>query len=186
MLSLRRGLAALGVALAFVLLAPAVAAFADDDGQAIEDCLNKPDNPDGTPVECDPSVLDSDSDFSSDFDEGLPVGAFVGAFVVIALLGAATTVWKVSTARRLATESGMDPGLATQVTLLTDDGLEATYLSANLRGKKVADSDSVDDGPAPIPATAAQRLAELKTLLDDGVITQAEHDARRQAIIDAI
>jgi hypothetical protein len=30
------------------------------------------------------------------------------------------------------------------------------------------------------------RLAELKGLLDQGVLTQAEYDARRRAIIDSI
>jgi hypothetical protein len=113
---------------------------------------------------------------------GVP-GAFVLLLVIGLLVGIGLTVWKVSTARRLATQSGMDPGLATQMTLLTDDGLDATYLAASLRPRPAT--------AAPPPATApvrdaSTRLAELKGLLDRGVVTQAEYDARRQAIIDSV
>ena len=94
-----------------------------------------------------------------------------------------TFFWKVSTARTIATRSGMDPDMAAQMVFLTDNGLDATYLAANLR-------PSADPAPVPVaerlPATAAQRLAELKGLLDDGLITQVEHDKRRTAIIDAV
>jgi hypothetical protein len=42
-----------------------------------------------------------------------------------------------------------------------------------------------------VPAAAstrdvATRLAELTGLLEQGVVTQAEYDARRQAIIDSV
>jgi Short C-terminal domain len=103
--------------------------------------------------------------------------------MVVILLGIAVTVWKVSTARKLATRSGMDPGLATQMTLLTDNGLDATYLAASLRQP----SPSVNALAAPAPVRdASTRLAELKGLLDRGVVTQAEYDAQRQAIIDSV
>jgi hypothetical protein len=78
----------------------------------------------------------------------------------------------------------MDAGLATRMTLLTDDGLEATYLASSLR-------PAVTPATRPTPAAAptrdvATRLAELTGLLDQGVVTQAEYDARRQAIIDSV
>jgi hypothetical protein len=40
----------------------------------------------------------------------------------------------------------------------------------------------------PVAGTrdASSRLTELKGLLDQGVVTQAEYDARRQAIIDSV
>jgi hypothetical protein len=81
----------------------------------------------------------------------------------------------------MARRSGMDPDEATAMTLLTDDGFEATYLASNLRG----------ESPAPAPASgappaAAGRLQELQGLLDRGLITEAEYAGRRQAIIDAI
>ncbi|MDQ3915133.1 MAG: SHOCT domain-containing protein [Actinomycetota bacterium] len=40
--------------------------------------------------------------------------------------------------------------------------------------------------PAPEPSTAAERLKTLKDLLDQGLITQAEYDARRAATIEAL
>ncbi len=63
---------------------------------------------------------------------GIP-GWFVALFVLAIVVGIGVTVWKVSTARKLATQSGMDPGLATQMTLLTENGLDATYLASSLR-----------------------------------------------------
>jgi hypothetical protein len=111
-------------------------------------------------------------------------GGFAVLFVLVVAAGIAITVWKVSTARSLARRSGMDPDVATGMTLLTDDGFEATYLAANLRQ------------PPPAPAapptqptstrTTAERLAELAQLREQGLVTQAEHDARRQAIIDEV
>jgi hypothetical protein len=115
------------------------------------------------------------------FPEVVAPGGFVFVFVLAGLIGMAVLVWKVSTARRLAAGSGMDPGLATQMTLLTDDGLVATYLAASLRGPATASAAA----PAE-KATTAKRLTELKGLLDEGLISQAEYDERRGAIIDAV
>ena len=115
---------------------------------------------------------------------GLPSG-FAAFFVLALLVGVAVTVWKVSTARRLATQSGMDPGMATQMTLLTDDGLDATYLAANLRQHPSNAPGPGQASPSTTP-TATGRLEELKTLLDRGLVTQAEYDERRKAIIDSV
>jgi hypothetical protein len=101
--------------------------------------------------------------------------------IVFVVLAIGSAVWRVSTARRLAASSGMDPGLATSVALLTEDGLDATYLAANLRGQAPASA-----APPASPASAAARLAELRGLLDAGLVTQAEYDERRRAIIDAV
>ena len=116
---------------------------------------------------------------------GSGFGGFVVFLVILGIIGAgATAVWKVSTARRLATQSGMDPGLATGMTLLSDNGLDATYLAANLRG------NARQAAPAAPVATsspsATSRLEELRSLLDRGLVTQAEYDTRRQAIIDSV
>lgn len=111
-----------------------------------------------------------------------PGGAGIAMLVgLVVLLGGAFTVWKVSTARRMARESGMDEDDATAMTLLSDGGFEATYLAANLRGRT---------GPAPAstppagPPSVAVRLRELRELLDEGLITQAEHDERRHAVLE--
>jgi Short C-terminal domain len=109
----------------------------------------------------------------------------VGLFVLAVVFGVATTVWRVATAQRLAKRSGMDPGLATQMTLLSDDGLDATYLAANLRGHVQPESQTAVE-PQPTAPTTAARLEELSSLLDRGLITQQEHDERRKAIIDSV
>lgn len=120
-----------------------------------------------------------DSDAFGD-DSGIP-GAFVAFFLLVLVGGIATVVWKVSTARRMARESGMNEGDATAMTLLTDDGFEATYLAANLRGQ------TGPAAPSQTPASSvADRLKELGGLRDQGLITTEEYDARRAAIIDSV
>jgi hypothetical protein len=111
---------------------------------------------------------------------GVP-GWFVGIFVLVVIVGIGSTVWRVLTAQKLAQQSGMDPGLATQMTLMSDDGLDATYLAASLRGTRAGDTS-----PPPEPPSVAARLEELKGLLDRGLVTQAEYDERRKAIIDSV
>jgi hypothetical protein len=129
------------------------------------------------------SYADDGTFVAPDPGGGIP-GWFVGLFVLMVLIGIGTTIWRVTTAQKLAQKSGMDPGLATQMTLLSKDGLDATYLAASLRG------DQHPAGPADAetssPPAPAARLEDLKGLLDRGLVTQAEYDARRQAIIDSV
>lgn len=112
-------------------------------------------------------------------DGGGGGGGFAALFVLALLVGIGFTIWKVIAARDMASRSGMDPNEATAMTLLTDDGFEATYLASNLRG------EVQPRPPIPPPASAA-RLQELLDLKEQGLITEAEYAARRQAIIDAI
>jgi hypothetical protein len=126
---------------------------------------------------------------SDDASSGVGGGMF--ALVVLGfLVGLAILVWKVSAARTLARRSGMDEGIATQMTLLTDDGLEATYLASSLRGpdpdQPTAAEERVATPPAGATAPVSARLQELKGLLDRGLVTQAEYDERRKAIIDSV
>jgi hypothetical protein len=122
---------------------------------------------------------------SGGLDPGGGIPGWFGAFFVLALVvGIATTVWKVTTAQRLAKQAGLDPGLATQVALLTDNGLDATYLASSLRPP--AAPTTTPGSPSAPTHDVATRLAELKNLLDQGAVTQAEYDGRRQAIIDSV
>jgi hypothetical protein len=124
---------------------------------------------------------DGDSDGSG------AAGAFGVLFVLVILIGIGATIWKVTTARKLAREAGMDPDLATGMTLLTDDGLSATYLASSLRRPEPSGQPTPSNPRTPAPAApAAARLAELKGLLDAGAITQVEYDDRRKAIIDSV
>jgi hypothetical protein len=105
----------------------------------------------------------------------MPPG-FAFVFFLGVVLAIASAVWRVSTARRLAERSGMDPGEATMMTLMTEDGLDSTYLAANLRGQ-------VAPPAQPRPSTVAERLTELQDLKDRGLVTDAEYAERRQAIL---
>jgi hypothetical protein len=163
--------------LALLLMGPVAAASA---AGTFQECVDQAADHGGEPPTCtevdggwvaswpDDSVMGADSD------------GFMALFVLAALAGLAVLVWKVVTARTLATQSGMDPNVATQMVLLTDNGLDATYLAANLRRPAAR---SAEPAATPPPTPAAQRLGELKGLLDAGLITQAEFDERRAAII---
>lgn len=122
----------------------------------------------------------SDGTWHVDYPNATGAGGGFAALLVIALvLGVAFTVWKVSTARRMARNSGMSTGDATAMALLTDDGFEATYLASNLRGQTTAPAPTT-----PPRAPAADRLAELQTLHDRGLVTDEEYATARQKILD--
>ncbi|RNL81437.1 SHOCT domain-containing protein [Nocardioides marmorisolisilvae] len=132
---------------------------------------------DGTSGSFDDGCTIDATDSGFDGGTGIPSG-FIVLFVLVALGGVAATIWRVSTARRLAEQAGLDPNLAGRVALMDEDGLSAAYVASSLRQQQ---------GAAPPPsASASDRLAELKGMLDKGLITQAEHDERRKAIIDSV
>lgn len=113
-------------------------------------------------------------------DMGPPPG-FVAFFLIALVASIGFTVWKVSTARRMARDAGMDEGDATAMTLLSDEGFEATYLASNLRGQTIPPTT-----PQPGTRSTAERLRELQALLEQGLITPDEYAARRQALIDGV
>jgi len=113
-------------------------------------------------------------------------GGFGVVVVLAVLLGIGITIYKVAMARDLAEKSGMDPDQATAMTLLTDDGLEATYLASNLRPPAGPAADPPAAGTALPARTTAERLQELDALREQGLVTQAEYDERRAAILGSI
>lgn len=121
-------------------------------------------------------------------------GGFLGLVVLVLAVGTVIAVvsiiWRVNTAQRLARQSGLDPELATQMALFSDDGLDATYLAASLRqppvGRPVDPPVAWPVDPPVRTPSVAERLAELTELRDEGVITAEEHDRRRAAIIDQL
>lgn len=163
---MRRALAVL--LLGWLLLAASVAPV----GAADELCTDQ----DGRPI---PNCTVEDPNFGTSTDTGFPSG-FVALFVIGLLIAVAVTIYKVSMARDLARKSGMDPNQATAMTLLEDDGLEATYLASNLRPQSQAPP------PAPVQRSVTERLAELEALLKEGRVTQAEYDERRTAILGSL
>ena len=116
---------------------------------------------------------------SSTYGTGAP-GWFVPLFVLVLIVGIGITVWRVTTARQLARKANLDPGQATAMTLLEDDGLEATYLAASLRGGQP--QSTVDTNPR----STESRLRELQQLRDDGLVSDEEYQDRRRAILDSL
>jgi hypothetical protein len=127
-------------------------------------------------------VVPADFEFGfSGPEPGIP--AWFLAFGVLVLLGgAAVTAWRVALARQVAQDAGMDPDRATAMTLLSDDGLDATYLAANLR------SPGGPAAPAPTdPARSPEeRLRQLQQLRDGGLVSTEEYDERRRAILESL
>jgi hypothetical protein len=183
MTPLRRGGTATSLGFVAVLLGagPSYAAG------SFQDCVNQAIDHNGEPPTCtkvNGTWVASWPDQSAGLGGGIP-GAFVGFAVVAVLAAIALTVWKVSTAQKLARQSGTDPALATRMTLLTDDGLDATYLASSLRQPVQPPASPPTPAPTPAP-TVASRLEELTGLLEQGLVTQTEYDERRKAIIDSV
>ena len=123
-----------------------------------------------------------DSDMGLGGDTGVP-GSFVAFGVLTLLVGLGTLAWRISLARRVARDAGLDPDRATELTLLADNGLEAAYLVGGLRPRPA------EPVPPPSSATARSaedRLRELQSLRDAGLVTAEEYDARRTAIVDSL
>jgi hypothetical protein len=159
------------------LVAPAYA------GGSFQDCIDKAVDHNGEAPTCTKVNGQWVASWPDDQASAGIGGGFVFLVVIGLLAAVAITIWKVTTAQKLARQSGMDPGLATQMTLLSDDGLDATYLASSLR-QPPADRPAP---PAPVaPPAASARLEELKNLLDRGLITQDEYAERRKAIIDSV
>jgi hypothetical protein len=174
------------------LLRPAYA----DGGGSFQHCIDQAANHNGEPPTCtrvDGMWVASWPDSSPMGGGGLP-GGFVFLMFLAVAIGVGITIWKVATAQKLARQSGMDPGLATQMTLLSDDGLGATYLASSLRqptdpaapGDPAASAAPTAGSGAGAGGGAEARLAELRGLLDKGLVTQTEYDERRTAIIDSV
>lgn len=111
-------------------------------------------------------------------DPGIPSG-FVGLFAIVLVIGIGLTVYKVSMARQMAARSGMSTGEATAMTLLTDNGLEATYLASSLRQS----APGAPPVPPEVARSVAERLAELESLRTQGLVSASEYEERRAAIL---
>lgn len=138
-----------------------------------------------------------DDGFGGGDGSGIP-GWFVGFAVIAVLVGGGTWLYRISMARDMARRAGLDPNDATAVTMMSDDGLGATYLAASLAGSRrppqpasdaghvVADLSGASEPTAATPRSTADRLRELEQLRDQNLITPAEYDARRKTILESI
>lgn len=111
---------------------------------------------------------------------GIP-GWFIAVFVLIVLLGVGSTIWRLSVARKMAEDAGLDPDTATAVTLLSNDGIDAAYLASTLTSRSHASAAQ------PTPSkTTEERLQELQALRDKGLVSDAEYEGQRQKILGSI
>jgi len=119
-----------------------------------------------------------------------PFGFFFLLWIVAGVFGIIKLVARQRAARTIAMSHGLNPEEAAATTLLTPNGLDATYLAANLRPTPEAPTHYAPPPLAPTPLNAAHnveaRIHELNLLKQQGVITEDEYNTRRQAIISEI
>lgn len=131
--------------------------------------------------------------YADDFPTSDPGGSsFPGVFVIFFILaivgGIVTFSWRISTARRIARDAGLDPDAAATATMLSRDGLAATYLAASLRPQPTDDyvPSGHLDPPSSRQRTTESRLEELKHLHEQGLITDGDYDRRRAEILSGV
>ena len=154
-------------------------------GESFEDCIEfgatctSTDGVNWTP--------EPDTGFGADSFDGI----FVFFFIVAAIAGVVGLAVRLSMARKMADDAGLDKGHATAMTLLTgDEGLSATYVASSLRqsrdpGERDSEKDRDKDKEAvEAPQPIADRFRALERLRDEGLITTGEYDERRTRILD--
>jgi hypothetical protein len=121
-------------------------------------------------------------------DGGIP-GWFIAIFVLVILAGIGSWLYRISVARQIAEDAGLDPDQAARVTMLSKDGMEATYLASALAQRPPATPPRVPasaPAPAPRPKTVEERLRELQSLRDGGLVSEDEFQAQRAKILGSI
>lgn len=115
---------------------------------------------------------------------------FESLMVLLLLLGVAlavgTAIWRTSTARRLARDSGLDEDEAARMALLTDSGLETTYLAAALRSRDETPGASTESEDPDDTTDVAARLRRLDRLREEELVSAEEWAERRRAILDEL
>lgn len=108
---------------------------------------------------------------------GIPSGV-IALFIVFALIGVGTFVIRISLASRMAQRAQLDPAEAAMTTALSDDGLAATYVAANLARRTAAGE--------PAPRTTEQRLGELEHMHAQGLVNDTEYTEQRARILGSL
>src|SRR5947209_8501980 len=92
-------------------------------------------------------------------------------------------------ARQIALSHGLDPDQAAATTFLTPNGLDATYLAANLRAAQQqipVTAPPRSASPSNSAHNVEARLHELALLKQQQVITEDEYEDRPKSIIGEI
>lgn len=111
---------------------------------------------------------------------GIP-GWFIALFILVAIIGVGTFFWRIVVARKIAEDAGLDPNKAARVAMLSQDGVDATYLASTLASQRRQSPQ-----PTRPPKTTEERLHELQALRDKALITAEEYETQRQKILGAI
>ncbi len=96
-------------------------------------------------------------------------GVFVFIFIVVFIVSVTTAIFKFSKTRQMALEKGASENEATAVALSGDIGTAAAYVKR-------------PDAPRP----AAARVREVRDLQAQGLITEAQAEARIAEILRSI
>jgi hypothetical protein len=112
---------------------------------------------------------------------GIP-GWFIAIAVLMVIVGIGSFIWRISVARKLAEDAGLDPNTATSVAMLSKDGVDAAYLASTLASRSRAQPPHTTQAAK----TAEQRLQELHALRDKGLVSNDEYEAQRQKILGSI
>ena len=115
-------------------------------------------------------------------DPGIP-GWFIAVAVLMILIGVGTWLYRISVARDMAERAGLDPDQAARVAMFGKDGIDATYVASAL-----AQRSTPPPPPPPVqrPKTVEERLRELQTLRDNGLVSEDEFQAQRTKIVGSI
>ena len=121
-------------------------------------------------------------------DPGIP-GWFIGVVVLMVLIGVGTWLYRISVARDMAERAGLDPDQAARVAMFGKDGIDATYVASAL-AQRSAPAPPPPPAPPSQPAqpakSAEERLRELQSLRDGGLISEDEFQSQRLKILGSI
>jgi hypothetical protein len=120
-----------------------------------------------------------------DSSPGIP-GWFIAIVVVVILSGIGTTLWRISVARRIAEDAGLNPDTAAKVSLLSQDGIDTAYLASAIASQSHRQAPPPPPAPTQGAKTTEERLQELQVLKDKGLVSDTEYDAQRQKILGSI
>jgi len=127
-------------------------------------------------------------------DPGIP-GWFIGVVVLMVLIGVGTWLYRISVARDMAERAGLDPDQAARVAMFGKDGIDATYVASALAQRSAPapppppapPSQPAPPAPPAQPAKSAEeRLRELQSLRDGGLISEDEFQSQRLKILGSI
>jgi hypothetical protein len=113
-------------------------------------------------------------------------GWFIGVVVLMIVISIGTWLYRISVARSIAENAGLDPDQAARVAMLSKDGVDAAYVASALAQRSAPPARPVAPPPTVPSKSVEQRLLELQGLRERGLISDEEFQAQRQKILGSI